>query len=133
MGLFTNLQLKWFPQPLAKLGSFRGQKVLVVGGTTGLGLASAVHFVDLGASEVIITTRSTSRGEAAKTKLESIARGKEECPCIHVMELDMDRFESVVAFVEQLKRQYSDDGGLDYIILSAGIHNASFGLSPEGW
>ncbi len=131
-GILTNLWLKWLPSPLPPPGSYDGQRVLVVGGTTGLGLASAVHFLNLGAKEVVITARSAARGQAAKEQIEAqtktIGRGK-----VEVMDLDMSRYSSVVAFVNQLKSQRSEDGGLDCAVLSAGTHNAGFVLSPAGW
>jgi NAD(P)-dependent dehydrogenase (short-subunit alcohol dehydrogenase family) len=103
-----------------------------VGGTTGLGLASAVHFLNLGAKEVIITARSASRGQAAKEQIEAQtnARGQGK---VAVMDVDMCRYSSVVAFIDQLKSKYSDHGGLDCAILSAGTHNAEFVLSPGRW
>ncbi len=131
-GLLTNLQLKWFPAPLPLSSSYDGQRVAVVGATTGLGLASAVHFLNLGAEEVIITARNARRGKIAKEKIEAQTNTAGQHR-VKVMDLDMNRNSSIIAFVDRLKSQYSDNGGLDCVVLSAGTHNARFVLSPEGW
>ena len=131
-GLLTNLQLKWFPAPLPQPGSYDGQRVVVVGATTGLGLASAVHFLNLGAREVIITARSAHRGQIAKDKIEAQTNTAGQHR-VKVMDVDMNRYSSIIAFVDHLKSQYSDNGGLDCVVLSAGTHNAGFVLSPGGW
>lgn len=122
---------KTFPEPLPPAGSFDGQRVLITGGTTGLGLAAAIHFANLGA-ETIITCRNTTRGESAKQKVEEAAQitGKEK---VKVMELDMSRYSSCVSFVEELKISYTGQSGLDCVVLNAGTMNADFVESPEGW
>ena len=132
MGVVSNLKLKHFPRPLAPPGSYDGQRVLVAGGTTGLGLAAAVHFVNLGAREVTITARASSRGQAAKKKIEA-QTGTAGQNRVNVAELDMSQYSSVEAFVEQLRREQSTDGGFDCIVLNAGVFNASFVESSTGW
>ncbi len=104
----------------------------MVGATTGLGLASAVHFINLGAREVIITARNAHRGQTAKEHIEAQTNTAGQHR-VKVMDVDMNRYSSIIAFVDRLKSQYSNDGGLDCVVLSAGTHNAGFVLSPEGW
>jgi len=48
---------------------FFGESVLVTGGTSGIGLATAKSFIELGASRVHIVGRSKQKGEAATTEL----------------------------------------------------------------
>lgn len=124
------LKAKWVPAALPPTGSFSNQTILVTGGTSGLGLAFAVHVLNLGAKEIIITARNDSRGQEAKRKIESQTgtSGK-----VTVMELVMDDYSSIVSFVEQLKAGYSSSGGLDFIVLNAGITNPVFVKSRLGW
>ncbi|KAK7918205.1 hypothetical protein PG985_010079 [Apiospora marii] len=128
----------WSPLPLPPAGSFAGQTVCVVGGSTGLGLASAEHCVNLGAAEVIITSRGASRANAAKEYLEGKAAaiaattGASECR-VTGMILDMNRYDSVVGFAEDLKKIKKGQGGLDFILLNAAVIQSRFVQSPEGW
>lgn len=128
----------WSPLPLPPAGSFAGQTVCVVGGSTGLGLAAAEHCVNLGAAEVIITSRGVSRAGAAKEYLEKRAAavastaGASECR-VTGMILDMNRYDSVVAFAEDLKKIKAGRGGIDFILLNAAVIQSRFLQSPEGW
>jgi NAD(P)-dependent dehydrogenase (short-subunit alcohol dehydrogenase family) len=119
---------KFWPEPLPPPRSFLGQTVLVTGATAGLGLAAAVHFATLGA-RVVITSRSVSQGNAAKDEVEKRARivGK---GMIHVSELKMGRYSSCVEFVDRLRESSLD---VDIAVLNAGLINAEYELSPEGW
>ncbi|KAF3764374.1 putative short chain dehydrogenase/ reductase [Cryphonectria parasitica EP155] len=125
------LQAKIWPEPLPSPGSFEGQTVLVTGATAGLGLAAAVHFARLGA-RVILTSRTAARGDCARQHVEDAAgiagQGK-----VHVVELDMTRYSSCVSFLGRLKQNDAAKSGLDVAVLNAGVINADYVRSPEGW
>lgn len=128
---------KFFPSPLPPANAFAGQKVLVTGGTTGLGLAAAIHFLNLGAEEVVITARSASspRAEGARQKIlaaagHGSAKGSEGK--VDIMELDMNSYASCVAFVEAIKGRFGTGGGPDVVVFNAGVTNSQFRRSPEG-
>lgn len=122
---------KWFPIPLPDSDTFKGHVVVVTGATSGLGLAAAVHFVNLGASQVIITGRSVSKAEVAKDKIEAAA-GPKAHGKVQFMKLDMNRYSSIIAFVTDLKQVRAGKGGVDYVVLNAGLGAPEFRLSPEG-
>jgi NAD(P)-dependent dehydrogenase (short-subunit alcohol dehydrogenase family) len=125
------VKAKLFPEALPAPGTFDGQTIVVTGGTTGIGLAAATHFVRLGA-RVIITCRNASRGEVAKANIEA-ATGEQR---VEVMELDMSRYSSCCDFVEQLKRRKAPNGQsstIDCVVLNAGCFNSQYVVSPEGW
>ncbi|KAL8365668.1 hypothetical protein RB595_004464 [Gaeumannomyces hyphopodioides] len=131
---------KLFTQPMAPPDSFKGQRVLVTGGTTGLGLATAIHVVGLGAAAVSITCRDAARGEAARKRIvhaAEVAAKKAGAGAaaadVRVLELDMSVYSSVVAFADTLKRDFGSDGGFDWICLNAGVIDAAWSQSPEGW
>ncbi|KAK7937972.1 uncharacterized protein PG986_014840 [Apiospora aurea] len=137
----------WSPLPLPPAGSFAGQTVCVVGASTGLGLAAAEHCVNLGAAEVIITSRDNRRANVAKEHLEGKAARaavattsgaadssppKTECR-VTAMILDMNRYSSVVAFANDLKQIRKGHGGIDFILLNAAVIQSRYIQSPEGW
>ncbi|KAF2462907.1 NAD(P)-binding protein [Lindgomyces ingoldianus] len=129
--ILRRLRDKFWPEPLPPDKSFEGKTVLVTGATSGLGLAAALHFATLGAN-VIVTSKSLTRGNAARDAVEKraniVGQGK-----IHVLELDMNRYSSCLALVDHLKASPATRGGLDVAVLNAGIINAEYVQSPEGW
>ncbi|KAH8805422.1 putative short chain dehydrogenase/ reductase [Xylogone sp. PMI_703] len=129
--MFRRIRDKFIPEPLPPADTFQDQTVLITGGTSGLGLVSAIHFANLGA-DVIITCRNASRGELAKDSIERATRIKGRSK-VQIMELDMSRYSSCVEFVEELKGFRKGKGGLDVVILNAGIMTTEFVESPEGW
>ena len=63
---------RFVPVSLPSPETFDGQTVFIVGVTTGIGLAVAVHFATLGAN-IIITHRVSSRGDVARRHIEEAA------------------------------------------------------------
>ncbi|KAF3070623.1 Carbonyl reductase [NADPH] 1 [Daldinia childiae] len=130
-GMLYQAYMKWHPIPLPPSDSFKDQAILVTGGTSGLGLAAAVHFVNLGASEVIITSRSASRAKAALETIEKETKGRSR-DRVRVLDLDMSHYASVVAFAQEAKKIRAGKGGIDFAVLNAGILNMEFSLGDEG-
>ncbi|OTA83616.1 hypothetical protein M434DRAFT_24766 [Hypoxylon sp. CO27-5] len=124
--------MKWFPIPLPPANSFKDQVVVVTGGTSGLGLAAAVHFVNLGADKVIITSRDSSHAKNALATIERETGGRSKNR-VRVMDLDMSRYASVAAFAQELRKVRQGRSGVDYVILNAGLSGADFKLGDEGW
>jgi NAD(P)-dependent dehydrogenase (short-subunit alcohol dehydrogenase family) len=135
------LRDKFFPEPLPPPNSFAGQTILITGATAGLGLAAAKQFASLGAAEIIITARNKSKGELAKKRIEEASKyggkGKgEKKVTVEVLELDMNRYDSCVRFVEELKekmRKKEGRGTIECVVLNAGVINPTFVESSESW
>lgn len=132
MGLLAQMRLKWNPIPLPPPGTYEGQTVLVTGGTGGLGLAAAAHFVNLGAREVIITSRNAARADDALRALERQTQGRSR-GVVRVETLDMGSYASVVALAAEVRKVGAGRGGIDYVILSAGVHGVDYTTAGEGW
>ncbi|KAI0485440.1 hypothetical protein F4859DRAFT_381614 [Xylaria cf. heliscus] len=126
------IYMKWFPIALPPPDSFKGQAALVTGGTSGLGLAAAAHLVNLGAAEVIITSRNPKSAEQALATLEKETRGRSR-GVVRVAELDMCRYDSVLALVDEVKKIRPAEGGLDFVLLNAGVIGTQYKAVDEGW
>ena len=121
---------RFVPAPLPSARTFDGQTVLIVGATTGIGLAAAVHFATLGAN-VIITYRVASRGDAAKRHIEEAAPShKGDISC---MELDLERYDSCTSFMAKLKGSLPGPAALDVAVVNGGIVNSHWEESDAGW
>jgi len=118
---------KWYPPIIPHGTSFEGQSVLITGATSGLGLETAIHYVQLGAAHVYITARTVSKGQEAVSTIEA-RTGKKDM--VKFLELDMDTFSGVVSFVETVKSKIEE---IDTVILNAGLRLTSFELGYEGW
>ncbi|TVY82584.1 Short-chain dehydrogenase/reductase tropG, partial [Lachnellula suecica] len=105
--------------------SFRGKSILITGGTSGLGLAAAVHYINLGAASVTITARTEFKGLAAVREIERLTGKKETA---RFMLLDMSTFATTMSFVRLVKEEGKE---YDTILLNAGIVNRAFKLGPE--
>lgn len=110
-------------------GSFKGQIVLITGGSGGIGLATAVHFVNLGASTVIITARTAAKGEAARASVEA-QTGTSGKGIVKTMELDMSTFALTKDFADRLIKEVKN---IDVVILNAGMFATAFRLGKEGF
>ncbi|KAH7370144.1 putative short-chain dehydrogenases/reductase [Rhexocercosporidium sp. MPI-PUGE-AT-0058] len=116
---------KFFP-PKQITTTFEGKTIIVTGSNSGVGLATALKYVQLAASTVILGVRSLQKGETAKAQIEE-ATGR--AGVVQVWPLDMESFESIDAFakrVESLKK-------VDAVVLNAGVFTRNFTLSGKGW
>lgn len=113
------------PVPTAD-ASIQQQTFIVSGANTGLGLESCRHLSRLGAGKLIMACRTPSKGEAAKRDILETTKRPESS--IEVWHLDMDSYESIRLFVEQVKELDRLDG----VLANAGIMTRNFRLS-EGF
>jgi NAD(P)-dependent dehydrogenase (short-subunit alcohol dehydrogenase family) len=107
--------------------SFDGKAVLITGATGGLGLETAIHYVNLGANPVHITARNAARGAEAQKAIES-RTGKEGV--VRVWVLDMDTLAGVQKFMKTWEKNVKE---IDIVLLNAGTHMFVYQESPDGW
>jgi retinol dehydrogenase-14 len=104
--------------------NIEGKEVLITGGNSGIGKASANELARLGAS-VTITARDPAKGEAAAGEIRE-ATGAE----VTVATLDLSRLDSVRAFVQDYER---DHDRLDVLINNAGVMAGARRETPDGF
>ncbi|TVY45350.1 Short chain dehydrogenase, partial [Lachnellula occidentalis] len=128
MPIFNVLSQPFRSLHLPLPGTFKAQTVIITGANTGLGLATAQHILNLGATKVILGVRSISKGEEAKTKLS--AETTNPSASIEVWQVDLGSFVSVKAFADRAARLEK----LDTAIMNAGLATGKWALSAEeGW
>ena len=93
--------------------NFEGRKLLVVGGTSGIGLETAMKVANEGGSVVLIGNRP-EKAEVARKQIAAIA-GEDKA---FVLTADLSDFGRVQALIEKLARDHSD---IDLLVNSAGI------------
>ena len=81
----------------------------------------------LGAAKVIITARSLSRGDVAKSKIEARTGIRD---VVEVRELDMSSFDNVKVFAKHVTAEVKD---IDYVLLNAGTYCIRYEQSIDGW
>lgn len=102
-----------------------GKVFIVTGGNSGLGYESVKAFAAKGA-EVIMASRSTEKGEEARTEiLKEHPRAN-----IRVMPLDLGDLESVRGFASAFKKSYKH---LDVLLNNAGIMMPPYFTTKNGF
>jgi len=106
---------------------FEGRKLLVVGGTSGIGLETARMVAQQGGTVVVIGNRE-ERTEAARHDLASIS-GAEK---VFAYAADLSNFDNVQSLVAKLKSEHND---IDLLVNSAGIYypKAFIDHAPEDY
>lgn len=93
---------------------FAGRKLLVMGGTSGIGLETARMVAQQGGSVVIVGNRP-EKAEAARQELEAVA-GKDR---VFALTANLSDFGAVQSLIAQLEREHAD---IDLLVNSAGIY-----------
>lgn len=101
-----------------------GKRVLITGGTTGIGRATVEELARRGA-DVVFTARSKEAGDAVVAEVAA-ATGREAAHC----ELHLDDLASVRGFGERLR---ADLDGLDVVINNAGVVMTERRITKDGF
>lgn len=109
--------------PTPTSASVAGKTAIITGGNTGIGYEVARQLLLLKASRVIITVRSTSKGQEAVASLR-----KEASPTatIEFFYLDLDDFQSGVEFAKRVRAEVPE---LHLLICNGGVNLMSYEAS----
>ena len=121
---FSGINFVPSPSDHRKLLISLNKVAIVSGGNTGLGFESARQLLSYHLSHLIITARSSEKGEAAVAKL----REQHPRATIETWLLDMSSYDSIQSFA---RRRASELTRLDIVILKAGVEKAKFGRNPS--
>ena len=91
--------------------SYEASAVLIAGGTSGIGLASAVQFLDAGVRRIGILARNEARGQAARAMLLE----RQPDAQVEFLAADADDFHQVA---DAVKAMHSRLGGIDVAVSS---------------
>lgn len=94
--------------------NFKGRKLLVVGGTSGIGLETAMMVAHEGGAVVVVGSK-LEKAEAARQQLAAIA-GEDKA---FALTADLSDFSSVLALIDKLAHEHSD---IDLLVNAAGIY-----------
>jgi NAD(P)-dependent dehydrogenase (short-subunit alcohol dehydrogenase family) len=97
------------PEPLVR--SYEESAVLIAGGTSGIGLASARQFLEAGVRRVALLARDESRGHAARAQLLAQFAGSQ----VEFLSVDADDFTQMSRAVAQVHDSF---GAIDVAVSS---------------
>ncbi|KAL2842912.1 hypothetical protein BJY01DRAFT_199526 [Aspergillus pseudoustus] len=108
-----------------------GKTAIVTGASQGMGFEITQQLLQLRISTVILAVRNVAKGEACAERLRRDPRIRSKNPkaAIKVMQLDMDRYDSVQAFAKRVREEVPV---VDLLILNAGIGLIKLERSPSG-
>ena len=104
---------------------FKGKVIFITGGTSGIGLATAVQFANAGAAHVIVCGRDVSKWEAAQSYIQA-GVSKEQAKVLEYWPCDV-RVESEIKDI--IAKIFDKYGRLDVAFNNAGV---SPGIQPGG-
>lgn len=103
--------------------SMKGKVIIITGASAGLGKESALDLVKQG-GEVILGCRNESKAKEAMKSLN-----EEEQKLVKFIKLDLSDFDSIIKFVEQVKKKYKK---IDILMNNAGIFPQKFNITKDG-
>lgn len=108
-----------------------GKTVMVIGGSSGLGLEFARKCLQGGANRVIVTTRGKAKGIAAVDDIyydqDVIATNPKAT--LELFHLDLDDYDSASKFLDDVRREVAE---LDILLCNAGVNQFKYQTSKSG-
>ena len=117
--IFLKNQFRTNPQYPPESTDLSEKIAIITGGNAGLGFESACQLLSFKLSRLILAVRSTSKGEAAASRL----RSQYPHATIEVWSLEMSSYESIQSFAKRVDTHLPR---LDIAILNAGLRKTEF-------
>ncbi|KAL2798619.1 hypothetical protein BJX66DRAFT_346859 [Aspergillus keveii] len=92
------------------MSNYTGKKAVIIGGTHGMGLATAELLLASGA-DVLLTGRSQPPIDTARAKLGDKA---------HIVQADITSLANITRLVSDTKTAFGDDAQIDFLFINAG-------------
>lgn len=106
--------------------SYKGQTVIVTGGSSGLGLEACRHIIRLEVSRIIIACRNMEKAKAAIQDIQATS------PCspdtLQAWPLDLSSYASVLAFADRVN---SELPRVDVVFANAGIGTRKWAMTED--
>ncbi|KFZ00733.1 hypothetical protein V501_10524 [Pseudogymnoascus sp. VKM F-4519 (FW-2642)] len=111
--------------------SLAGKTIIITGENAGMGFEAARQFLTLKSSNVIIGVRSETKGQEAVAALRANVEVKEVSPdaTIRAFELDLDNYESGLAFSRKIKVEVKE---LGILLCNGRVNIMSYQKSKSG-
>lgn len=108
-----------------KIGDLSGKKVIVTGGSSGIGFETASHLAFHGA-DVTLAVRNLEKGREAASRIGSV----KDAGRVTAMELDLADLSSVKGFTDQVMNDFER---LDILVNNAGVMMPPFKKTADGF
>lgn len=106
-----------------------GKTAVITGASAGLGLETARQLLKHQCSTIVLAVRNITKGEACAQELLQDPSIKANNPTIKVLQLDVDRNDSIQSFTKTLQEEVPL---VNYLILNAGIGSLKRERSATG-
>ncbi|KAL3465210.1 hypothetical protein BJX64DRAFT_253403 [Aspergillus heterothallicus] len=104
------------------MASYSGKKAIIIGGTHGMGFATAQLLIESGA-QVLLTGRSQPPIDSAKAQLGDKA---------HIVQTDITSLSNITKLVADTKAAFGEDPQIDFLFVNAGYaHLEPFTAATE--
>ncbi len=110
---------------ISKIPDLSDKLILITGANSGIGFEAAKILLSKGA-HVVMACRSPEKGNKALSELKAAFPQAQ----VELMQLDLASLDSVKAFADEFKKQYSK---LDILINNAGVMAPPFGKTADGF
>lgn len=118
--------------------TLRPSNIIIVGGSSGFGYATAVRMIDYGVNSLILASRNLTKLESAKEKLLKYCQTIGKATKVYILQFDIANISDHEALLCNSQNLVDSDGHIDGLVISSGIdYNGAnwrgFNISEKDW